>query len=63
MRNTYFVPHGHPHLLQNEFALEIVAGRGQSFRAARNHDHVRSQNSMPLKKFISRQTDALVETA
>lgn len=40
-------PNGHPHLLQNEIAFEIIARRSQCFRPASNHNHVRPQNTLP----------------
>jgi hypothetical protein len=55
--------HGHPHLLQNEIALEIIARRGQRFRSTSDDDHVRPQNSLSPEKLVYRQTDALIEAA
>src|SRR6266404_3479654 len=54
---------GHPHLLQNEIALKIIARRCQSFGAAGDNNHVRTQNGASLQKLIHRQADALIEAA
>ena len=56
-------PHGHPHLLQDEIALEVIARRGQGFRSTSDDDHIRPQNSLPPEKFVHRQTNALIEAA
>jgi len=56
-------PHGHPHLLQDEIALKIIARRGQGFRSTSDDDHVRPQDSLPPEKFVHRQTNALIEAA
>ncbi len=56
-------PHGHPHLLQDEIALKIIARRGQGFCSTSDDDHVRPQDSLPPEKFVHRQTNALIEAA
>src|SRR5258708_38041764 len=54
---------GHSPLLQNKVAFKVIARRSQSFGAASNNNHVRTQNALPLQKFIYRQTDPLIEAA
>ena len=56
-------PHGHPHLLQDEIALKIIARRGQGFCSTSDDDDVRPQDSLPPEKFVHRQTNALSEAA
>ena len=60
---TLVEQNGHANLLENEIALEVVARRCQRLRAARNNDHVGTQDSLLLEKFLHRVPDALVEAA
>src|SRR2546423_925105 len=53
----------HAHLFQNKVALKIIAWRGQCFCSTGYDDHVRTDDFLPLQKFVYRQADALIEAA
>src|SRR6266487_7155315 len=52
----------HPHLQEYEILLEIISRGSQSFCPAGDDEHVWTQDSVLLQKFIYCQPDALVET-
>src|SRR6266567_5708475 len=53
----------HPYLFQYEVPLKIIARRSQRLRPARHHNHVRTQNTLPLQKLVYREPDTLIKAA
>lgn len=52
----------HADLLEDEVLLEIVARRGERFRAAGDDDHIRALDGLFLEELPHGSADALVET-